>query len=103
MTGGPPPEFTETSAGFKVTIHSRAEALVGAGPPVNLYAHLQLNPRQEKALAFLQKNRRITNREYQTLCPDASPETLRRDLADLVDKGLILKIGQKRATFYILK
>jgi len=101
--GLPPPDFTETSAGFKVTIHSRAESLVGAGPPVNLYAHLQLNPRQEKALAFLQKNRRITNREYQTLCPDASPETLRRDLADLVDKGLILKIGQKRATFYILK
>ncbi|HEY81008.1 MAG TPA: transcriptional regulator [Caldilineae bacterium] len=101
--GLPPPEFTETSAGFKVTIHSGAEALVGAGPPANLYAHLQLNPRQEKALAFLQKNRRITNREYQTLCPDASPETLRRDLADLVDKGLILKIGQKRATFYILK
>ena len=101
--GLPPPEFTETSAGFKVTIHSQAATLVGAGPPVNLYAHLQLNPRQEKALAFLQKNRRITNREYQALCPEASPETLRRDLADMVDKGLILKIGQKRATFYILK
>jgi len=101
--GLPPPDFTETSAGFKVTIHSQAASLVGAGPPVNLYSHLQLNPRQEKALAFLQKNRRITNREYQALCPDASPETLRRDLADMVDKGLILKIGQKRATFYILK
>ncbi len=101
--GLPPPDFTETSAGFKVTIHSQAASLVGAGPPANLYAHLQLNPRQEKALAFLQKHRRITNRDYQTLCPEASPETLRRDLADLVDKGLVLKIGQKRATFYILK
>ena len=101
--GLPPPDFTETSAGFKVTIYSRGDSLVGAGPPTNLYAHLQLNPRQEKAMAFLQKHRRITNRDYQALCPEASPETLRRDLADLVDKGLILKIGQKRATFYILK
>jgi len=101
--GLPEPDFSETSAGFKVTIYSNASSLVGAGPPANLYAHLQLNPRQEKAMAFLQKNRRITNRDYQTLCPDASPETLRRDLADLVDKGLIMKIGQKRATYYILK
>ena len=101
--GLPRPDFSETSAGFRVTIYSHAPELVGAGPPANLFSHLQLNPRQEKALAFLQTHRRITNRDYQTLCPDASPETLRRDLADLVDKGLILKIGQKRATYYILK
>jgi ATP-dependent DNA helicase RecG len=101
--GLPPPDFSETSAGFKVTIYSHAPSLVGVGPPAHLYAHLQLNPRQEKAMDFLQKNRRITNRDYQTLCPDTSPETLRRDLADLVDRGLILKIGQKRATYYILK
>jgi len=101
--GLPRPDFSETSAGFKVTIYSHAPSLVGAGPPANLYAHLQINPRQEKALGFLQTHRHITNRDYQSLCSDASPETLRRDLADLVDKGLILKIGQKRATYYILK
>ncbi len=101
--GLPRPDFSETSAGFRVTIYSHAPSLVGAGPPANLYAHLQLNPRQEKAMDHLQKQRRITNRDYQLLCPDASPETLRRDLADLVDKGLVLKIGQKRATYYILK
>ncbi len=38
-----------------------------------------------------------------TLCPDASPETLRRDFADLVDRGILLKIGEKRATYYVLK
>lgn len=101
--GLPSPEFSETSAGFMVTIYSLGPSLVGAGPPAKLYAHLQLNPRQEKALDYLQAHRRITNRDYQTLCPDASPETLRRDLADLVDKGIVLKIGQKRATYYILK
>ena len=63
----------------------------------------KLNPRQELALGFLQENRRITNRDYQQLCPDASPETLRRDFADLVDRGILLKIGEKRATYYVLK
>jgi ATP-dependent DNA helicase RecG len=67
------------------------------------YAHLELNPRQEQALAFLQGKRRITNRDYQTLCPEVHAETLRRDLADLVRKDVLLKIGSKRATYYILK
>jgi ATP-dependent DNA helicase RecG len=44
-----------------------------------------------------------TNREYRQLCPDVSPETLRLDLADLVDRGVLLKIGSKKGTYYILK
>ena len=35
--------------------------------------------------------------------PDVSAETIRRDLADLVDKNLLIRIGTKRATYYILK
>ena len=97
------PRFIETAAGFKVTIYGHGPSLVGAAPPTSMWSHLHLNPRQEQALTFLKDNRRITNRDYQTLCPDASPETLRRDLADLVDRGLLLKVGEKRATYYMLK
>jgi len=32
-----------------------------------------------------------------------SDETIRRDLADLVDVGLLLKMGDRRGTYYILK
>ncbi|NOZ48610.1 MAG: transcriptional regulator [Chloroflexi bacterium] len=101
--GLPPPQFTETSAGFRIALTGAGPELIGAGPPASLYAHLHLNPRQEQALTFLQNNRRITNRDYQKLCPDASPETLRRDFAGLVDRGILLKIGEKRATYYVLK
>ncbi|NOZ70698.1 MAG: transcriptional regulator [Chloroflexi bacterium] len=101
--GLPPPQFMETTAGFKITLYSSGPELFGAGPPPSLYAHLHLNPRQELALTFLQSHRRITNRDYQKLCPNASPETLRRDFADLVDRGILLKIGEKRATYYVLK
>ena len=62
-----------------------------------------LNERQMRALEYLSEHERIANREYQELCPEVSAETIRRDLADLVSRGILLKIGQKRATYYIFK
>lgn len=64
---------------------------------------LALNERQERALSYLADKGRITNREFQELCPDISAETIRRDLADLTARNLLLKIGEKRGTYYILK
>jgi ATP-dependent DNA helicase RecG len=45
----------------------------------------------------------ITNSDYRALCPEVGPESLRLDLADLVNRGILLKIGDKRGTRYILK
>jgi len=64
---------------------------------------LTMNERQAKALSFIQQNGRLTNRDYQLLCPDVSPETLRLDMVDMVERGVLLKIGQKRGTYYIMK
>ncbi|HOT02448.1 MAG TPA: DeoR family transcriptional regulator, partial [Acidobacteriota bacterium] len=61
------------------------------------------NHRQARALQYIRDHGSITNREYRTLSPDVSPETIRLDLADLVDRGLLLKIGSKKGTYYILK
>lgn len=96
----PKPVFQETANGFTVILYGPGESLVSA---TKRWAHLHLNERQEKALTYLTEQGRITNREYQELCPDVSPETIRRDLADLVDRNLLLKIGEKRGTFYIFK
>jgi len=32
-----------------------------------------------------------------------SEETIRRDLADLVEKDVLIKMGDKKGTYYILK
>lgn len=101
--GLPPPKFEETAAGFRVTLMGHGASFISDEVDARRWRLLGLNERQEKALAYLFENQRITNREYQELCPDVSPETIRRDLADLVDKDLLLKIGEKRATYYILK
>jgi ATP-dependent DNA helicase RecG len=62
-----------------------------------------MNERQLRAMNLIDQQGRITNRDYRQLCPDVNPETLRLDLVDLVDKGLLLKIGDKKGTYYILK
>jgi ATP-dependent DNA helicase RecG len=110
------PQFEETAAGFKVTLESTAvespppaRPLASGSPapslmtPAALLGQAPLTERQQQALAFIQANGRITNSDYQALAPDVSPETIRRDLADLVEKNLLLRIGEKRATYYILK
>jgi len=100
----PVPKFEETAGGFRVTLFA---APVGAQEQpiyrLPIYQDLALNPRQELALGYLATRKRLTNSDYQELCPDVSPETLRRDLVDLVDKGALLKMGTKRGTYYILK
>lgn len=101
--GLPAPRFAETAAGFQVTLVGQGAALLSEHIDTLRWQHLGLNERQEKALAYLADKGRVTNREYQQLCPDVSAETIRRDLADLVRKNLLLKIGEKRATYYIFK
>ena len=62
-----------------------------------------MNERQIRAIQYLKESGRITNREYDELCSDVSPETLRLDLNDLVEKGLVMKIGDKKGRYYTLK
>jgi ATP-dependent DNA helicase RecG len=95
--GHPPPRFKDTPYSFTVTLYNVRER-----PPMPTWTRT-MNERQAKALAYVQERGRITNREYRNLCPDVSAETLRLDLVDLVDRGILLKIGAKKGTYYILK
>lgn len=105
----PPPTFQETASGFLVTLRGRGVVEeAGVEPKVvpsqmRQWARLGLNERQLAGMEYIVAHGRITNREYRELYPDITDETVRRDLADLVDKNLILRIGDKRATYYILK
>ena len=100
----PPPSFRETAAGFLVTLRGRVttDALPG-GVDTAAWLRLGLNDRQIGALLHLAEHRRITNREFRDLGADISDETARRDLADLVARGLLIRIGDRRGTYYILR
>lgn len=101
--GLPAPRFAETSNGFRVTLRGPGDKWVTDDLDRTKWRRLDLNERQEGALEFLHKNSRITNREYRDLFSDVSEETIRRDLADLVEKGVLLKMGDKKGTYYIAK
>jgi ATP-dependent DNA helicase RecG len=100
------PKFEETTAGFKVTLYSRPQDWLSSQPvsdTVRGWLAQGLNERQISAMNFVMDNGRIANSDYSDLCPHVSTETLRRDLADLVERDMLLRVGEKRATYYILK
>ncbi len=101
----PMPKFEELGGTFRVTLFGAESGGLErtALPDLSVYAEYDLNPRQERALFFLAQHARITNSDYQALCPEVSAETLRRDLVAFVKDGIIIKVGDKRATYYILK
>ena len=97
QAGHPPPQFKAQPHSFTVTLSNVRER---RAVPTWEKA---MNERQVRALTYIREHGSITNREYQQLCPDVSAETLRIDLVDLVTRGVLLRIGAKKGTYYILK
>jgi len=95
--GHPAPDFEAKPYAFTVRLHNTLERM-----PIKRWT-TNMNERQMRAMSFVEEQGRITNRDYRELCPDVNAETLRLDLVDLIDKGLLLKIGDKKGTYYILK
>lgn len=62
-----------------------------------------LSERQKRALErLIEKPAALTIQEYEALCPGVHRRSLQRDLADMVNKGLIIQAGIKKAAHYRL-
>lgn len=115
------PDFQERAGGFTVTLHASPqprtdthsdEAKEDENTEDNTlervfegsYKGIPINPRQAGALTYLHEDEhsRITNSDLKKLFPDVHPETIRRDLVKLVQKGILVKMGQKRGSYYVL-
>lgn len=103
--GLPAPEFRETAAGFLVTLRGQIgeDKHDAGGIDTAEWRKIGLNERQIAAMLHIGEHHRLTNSDMQDLSPTVSAETLRRDLADLVERGLLMKVGEKRGTYYVLK
>jgi len=97
QAGHRPPQFKAQPHSFTVILSNVRERR-----PTPAWERT-MNERQVRALTYLREHGSITNREYQQLCPDVSAETLRIDLADLVGRGMLMRVGAKKGTYYILK
>ncbi|MHC1568618.1 MAG: ATP-binding protein [Candidatus Syntropharchaeia archaeon] len=93
--GLPDPEFSEEFDGFSVRFRKdiySEESLRKMG----------LNERQIKAVLYIKKKGKITNREYQEI-NGVSKSTATRELTDLVNKGIFERVGSgKRDVYYKL-
>jgi ATP-dependent DNA helicase RecG len=103
--GHPPPKFNATPHSFSVVLsnHRERRTNLSLSAPHLAPAGITVTERQARALQHVRDHGRITNRDYQTLCPDVTAETLRTDLGDLVEKGVLMRVGEKKGTYYILK
>jgi len=97
QAGHQPPNFDARPYSFAVTLFNEREK---PKPPDWMR---NTNHRQAKALQYIREQGSITNREYRQLCEGVSAETLRLDLVDMVEKGILIKVGSKKGTHYILK
>ena len=122
--GSPPPFFVSDETSFTATLPARplpaqAEPVrptlvtpVEVDPPAfeindtnraTYFALLQtgLNERQARGLLYARERGRLTNRDYRAANPDITDETARLDLLVLVDKGYLMRIGDKKGASYV--
>ena len=97
QAGHSPPKFDARPYSFALALHNERKK---PKPPE---WSRDTNHRQARALQYIRENGSITNREFRGLINTVSAETLRLDLVDMVDKGILTKIGAKKGTYYVLK
>jgi ATP-dependent DNA helicase RecG len=64
---------------------------------------LGLNERQIRAVMYVKKRGNINLSSFKTLVPEFSDKTLYRDLQDLVVKGILKELGEKKGRRYELE
>ena len=115
--GSAAPQFSSDPYSFMITlpalqIEAQTAPVVEASPASSADAakarraswlRQGVSPRQAGGLEYAVQNGRVTNREFRDLFPEISDEAARLDLVDLVERGLLMKIGSNRGTYYVLR
>ena len=93
QNGLPEPDFIEEHGVMKVIFYKdiyNEEYLRKLG----------LNERQIRAVMYLKEKGEITISEFKKMIPNVSEKTLYRDLKELVSKGLLVEVGEKKGRKY---
>ncbi len=98
--GLPRPRFEEVGSEFRVTLIGPGERFMEEVMALPAWAE-GLRERQVEAVLYAGRRGRITTREYRGLA-GVSEVTGYRDLRDLCDKGLLVRHGKGRGTYYVL-
>lgn len=91
--GLPEPEFEETNASFIVTIKKKVIT-------EEKLRSMSFNERQIKGFDYIEKNKTITSSKYAEI-NDIANRTARKDLSEMVNRGVIKKVGEGKNTRYV--
>ena len=92
--GLPEPEFEETHSSFVVTIKKKVIT-------EEKLRSMLFNERQIKGFIHIENNKSITSSKYAEI-NDVAKRTARKDLSEMVEKGVIKKVGEGKNTRYVL-
>lgn len=100
QAGLTPPEFRDRITSFQVTIPKHALLDAETTRWIDSLGQQGLTAAQRMALALLREGRTATNQTMRNLGIDGRRAT--RELADLVARGLAVRIGERRHARYLL-
>ncbi|MFH1786290.1 MAG: ATP-binding protein [archaeon] len=86
--GLPEPVFEELGSYFRVTLYNKFHM-----------AEIDINERQKRALAYLEKNHSLTSKTYEKMVAVSRPIAV-SDLNDLIKRGLLKRVGKTRGAYY---
>ncbi len=96
IQGLPEPEFKEEMGGFSV--YFRKDIYTE-----EYLRQLGLNERQIKIIKYLKSQGTAGLSSFKSILPDVSKKTIYRDLQDLIQRGLLNQVGEKKGRKYRLK
>jgi ATP-dependent DNA helicase RecG len=100
QAGMTPPEFHSRITNFRLTIPKHALLDADTTAWIDRLRQPGLTAAQRMALALLAEGRTVTNQVMRNLGIDSRRATV--ELADLVDRGLAVRIGERRHARYLL-
>ena len=93
--GIPSPEFKEVFGGFSVVFRKDIYT-------EEYLRNMGLNERQIKAVMYVKEKKSINLSSFKTIVLAVSEKTLYRDLQELVSKGVLKELGEKKGRRYEL-
>lgn len=100
------PAIVENLKGYLKAFTEVKEAFLEEARRQNISRYsksLTLTDRQERIIDYTRQFGQIRNKDFDKLFPDLSEDTVLRELKDLINKGLIIKVGKTKSSYYELK
>ena len=88
---------------FEVSTVSQNVKLLAKDTKIAKATENKSNSRQERIIEYLQDYGVLQNKDFSTLFPDISEDTILRDLKTLVDMDIVQKLGSTKSSRYELK